>query len=105
MHLKTFDEMKKTSAFFMLKPVNAMYGFILIVCVSIALVLLWAAFAPMDDVVKSTVILRPSQTVSSIKCVTSGQVYSKNFENDDIVNEEFAFELDTAFLKNLKRIK
>ena len=34
-YLKTFEEMKRTSAFFMLKPVNAIYGFIVTICVSI----------------------------------------------------------------------
>ncbi|HOE08151.1 MAG TPA: HlyD family efflux transporter periplasmic adaptor subunit [Treponemataceae bacterium] len=100
MHLKTFDQMKKISVFFMLKPVNAIYWFIVTICVLIAVILVWAAFAPMDDVVKSTVILRPNQAVSSIKCVTSGQVYSKNFENDDIVNEnDLLFALDTSVFK------
>lgn len=100
MHLKTFDQMKKISVFFMLKPVNAIYWFIVTICVLIAVILVWAAFAPMDDVVKSTVILRTSQAVSSIKCVTSGQVYSKNFENDDIVNEnDLLFALDTSVFK------
>jgi len=107
MYLKTFDEMKKTSAFFMLKPVNAIYGFILTVCISIALILVWAVFAPMDDIVKSTVILRPSQTVSSIKCVISGQIYSKNFENDATVNEgDLLFALDSSvFKKELEAYK
>lgn len=107
MYLKTFDEMKKTSAFFMLKPVNAIYGFILTVCISIALILVWAVFAPMDDIVKSTVILRPSQTVSSIKCVISGQIYSKNFENDATVNKgDLLFALDSSvFKKELEAYK
>lgn len=100
MHLKTFDQMKKISVFFMLTPVNAIYWFIVTICVLIAVILVWAAFAPMDDVVKSTVILRPKQAVSSIKCVTSGQVYFKNFENDDIVNEnDLLFTLDTGVFK------
>ena len=54
MQLKTFEDMKKTSAFFMLKPVNAIYGFIITVCVVIFAILIWAIFSPMDDVVKAT---------------------------------------------------
>ncbi len=100
MYLKTFDEMKKTSAFFMLKPVNAVYGFIVTVCLAIAAVIVWASVAPMDDVVKASVLLRPSQAVSSIKCVTSGELAVKNFENDDIVQEgDLLFSLDTTALK------
>ena len=100
MYLKTFEDMKKTSAFFMLKPVNAVYGFIVTVCLAIAAVIVWASVAPMDDVVKASVLLRPSQAVSSIKCVTSGELAVKNFENDDIVQEgDLLFSLDTTALK------
>ena len=100
MYLKTFDDMQKTSAFFMLKPVNAIYGFIVTVCVAIVAVIIWAVIAPMDDVVKASVFLRPSQAVSSIKCVTSGELAVKNFENDDIVQEgSLLFSLDTTALK------
>ena len=100
MYLKTFDDMKKTSAFFMLKPVNAIYGFIVTVCLAIVAVIIWACLAPMDDVVKASVLLRPSQAVSSIKCVTSGELAVKNFENDDIVQEDdLLFSLDTTALK------
>lgn len=97
MYLKTFDDMKKTSVFFMLKPANAIYGFIITICVSIAAIILWAILAPMDDVVKATVLLRPNTAVSSVKCVTSGQIFSKNFENDaEITEGDLLFTLDTT---------
>ena len=97
MYLKTFDEMKKTSVFFLLKPVNAIYGFLISVFISFAALFIWAIFSPMDDVVKGTVLLRPSEAVSSVKCVTSGQVFSKKFNNDDIVKEgDLLFTLDTS---------
>ena len=97
MQLKTFEDMKKTSAFFMLKPVNAIYWFIISVCATIVAVLIWAIFSPMDDVVKATVLLRPSQAVSSIKFVTSGELSNKNYENDDLVKEgDLLFSLDTS---------
>lgn len=97
MYLKTFDDMQKTSVFFMLKPAKVVYAFIITVCVSIAAILAWAVFAPMDDVVKGTVLLRPCGAVSSIKCITSGQIYSKNFQNDDEVSVgDLLFTLDTT---------
>lgn len=100
MYLKSFDEMKRTSAFFMLKPVNAIYGFIITICVSIIITLIWAIFSPMDDVVKASVLLRPTQSVSSIKCVTSGELYEKNFDNDDFVQSgDLLFSLDTSAYK------
>ena len=100
MYLKTFDEMKKTSAFFMLKPVNAIYGFIVTVCATIVLAVVWAVLAPMDDVVKASVLLRPCQAVSSVRCVASGEFLIKNYLNDDFVNEgDLLFSLDTSVYK------
>ena len=93
--------MQKTSTFFMLKPVNAIYGFIITVCVAIVTLILWATFAQMDDVVKASVILRPTDAVSSIKCVVSGEVSEKNFLNDDFVNfGDLLFSLDTKVYKS-----
>lgn len=101
MHLKTFEDMQKTSAFFMLKPANAIYGFIITLCISIIAILIWASFAPMDDVVKGTVLLRPNEAVSSIKCVTSGELAEKYFENDEIVEKgDLLFCLDTTSYKS-----
>ena len=100
MYLKTFDDMRKTSAFFMLKPVNAIYGFIITVCFAIFVVIIWALIAPMDDIVKASVLLRPCQAVSSVRCVTSGELETKNYDNDFIVNEgDLLFSLDTSALK------
>lgn len=107
MYLKSFEDMQKTSVFFMLKPANAIYGFIVTVCILIIIILFWAIFAPMDDVVKGAVLLRPSKTVSSIKCVTSGEISEKYFENGEIVKAgEFLFSLDiTPFKSQLESYK
>lgn len=100
MYLKSFDDMQKTSVFFMLKPANAIYGFVITICVSIVAIIIWALFAPMDDVVKGTVLLRPNDAISSIKCVTNGEVFEKKFENDDVVMKgDFLFSLDSTSYK------
>ena len=100
MYLKTIDEMKRTSTFFLLKPVNAIYVFIITLCMTMAVVLVWTIFAPMDDVVKATVLLRPSQAVSSVRCVTSGELFFMNYSNDDYVQKgELLFALDTTAYK------
>lgn len=96
-YLKTFDDMKKTSVFFMLKPVNAIYGFIITVTLSLVCILIWSFFAPMDDVVKAEVLLRPGKTVSVVRCVTSGELLNKAFRNDDsVIQGELLFSLDTT---------
>ncbi len=100
MYLKSFDDMKRTSAFFILKPVNSIYYFILTICLSIIAVIIWALIAPMDDVVKAQVLLRPSEAVSSVRCVTSGELLLKNFDNDDFVEKgSLLFSLDTSATK------
>ncbi len=100
MYLKTLDEMKKTSVFFMLKPVKAIYGLIILLFMIIIVFVVWAIFAPLDDVVKAGVLLRPSQNVSSVRCVSSGELATKNYLNDDLVREgDLLFELDTTAYK------
>lgn len=101
MYLKTFEDMQKTSVFFMLKPTNAVYGFLITLCVSIVVIFVWAIFAPMDDVVKGTVLLRPSESISSIKCVTSGELFEKYFDHDNVVEEgDLLFSLDCNSYKS-----
>ncbi|MCR4952937.1 MAG: HlyD family efflux transporter periplasmic adaptor subunit [Treponema sp.] len=100
MYLKSFKDMKQTSVFFLLKPVNSIYVFIISVCLVVFSLVIWACLAPMDDVVKADVILRPVESISSIKCVTSGELYVKNFENDMTVNAgDLLFSLDTTALQ------
>ncbi len=97
MYLKTLDEMQKTSTFFILKPANVIYAFIITIFISIFTITIWAIFAPMDETVKADVLLRPNSTISSVKCVTSGQIFSKNFINDDFIKQgDFLFSLDTT---------
>lgn len=97
MYLKSFEDMQKTSVFFMLKPVRAVYAFLITVCAVLIAAVLWAALAPMDDVVKADVFLRPVDSISSIKCVTSGEIFLKNFENDQTVCKgDLLFSLDTS---------
>ncbi len=97
MYLKTFEDMQHTSVFFMLKPVRAVYAFLLVVCGAMVMLLGWACFAPMDDVVKATAVLRPAEAVSSVRCVASGELWQKNYENDMKVKEgDLLFSLDTS---------
>ncbi len=106
MYLKTFDDMKKSSAFFMLKPAKAVYVFILTVCITIGIALLWAGLFPMDDVVKADVMLRTKESSSVIKSLTSGQVINKNYSNNDYVQEgQVLLRLDDLMLqKELKAL-
>ena len=100
MNLKTFDEMNKSYAFFLLRPAKACFVFILTVCFTIILLLIWAGFAQMDDVVKVDVFLRTEEAVSEVRCLSSGELYKKNYVNDQLVNAgDLLLQLDTQALQ------
>jgi len=81
----------------MLQPCRAVYGFIITIFFSCAALLVWASFAPMDDVVKVQVVLRPVEAVSSVRCVSGGEVTEKLYVNGGQVQEgDLLFTLDTA---------
>lgn len=100
MYLKTFDELKNSSSFFLLQPVKAIYAFIIIIFITLSIAITLSFFAPMDDIVKAPVLLRPYQTISSVRCISSGELVIKNYKNDDFVTEgELLLALDTTSLK------
>lgn len=91
---KTFE---KTSPFFMLKPSKGCYAFILTLLAVLAAVFIWATFAPFDEVVDASAVLRTLDVVSSVKCVTSGQMAQKAYVNDMYVKQgDFLFSLDVT---------
>ena len=100
MNLKTFDEMNKSFAFFLLRPAKACYAFILTVCITIAVLVVWSGFAPMDDVVKASVFLRTEEAVSEVRCLASGELCEKKYVNNQLVNTgDFLLQLDTEALE------
>lgn len=110
-NLITYKELKRTTVFFMLKPCYAVYAFIIslvLVCIGL---FIWSAFAPMNDIVKVTVVLRPMDAVSIIRSVTGGEVVAKKYENGDMISiGQLLFKIDTASMEqelesNIKRNK
>src|SRR5574344_452068 len=98
MYLKTFSDMKKTSVFFMLKPVSTIYFFIITILFMILTLFIWAIFAPMDEIEKASVIIRPNEVISSVKCVINGELIQKNYINNEIVKKgDLLLILDTTF--------
>lgn len=97
MHLLDYKSFRKTTAFFMLQPCRAMYGFILTIFITCAAVFLWAFFAPMDDMIKTSVVLRPEGAVSSVRCMSGGEVTEERYVNGQQVSEgDLLFTLDTS---------
>ncbi|MCI7397964.1 MAG: HlyD family secretion protein [Spirochaetia bacterium] len=53
----------------------------------------------MDDIVKGKVLLRPENSISSVKCLVSGEIINKQYENEMYVKKgEVLFSLDTRSL-------
>lgn len=98
-HIKDYDEFKRTSTFFTLKPSNANFVFLITICISFIALFIWAFFAPMNEVVHADVILRPKENISSIRCATSGEILQKRYENNTIVEkDDLLLQLDTSSL-------
>jgi multidrug efflux pump subunit AcrA (membrane-fusion protein) len=73
--------------FFMLRPSRAVSSFIITLACIIGIALIWASVTKMDDVVKATALLRPSEVISNIKVPSGGEVLQKNYVHDGYVHE------------------
>lgn len=101
MYISDFNNSKYRNIYKIISPTRFEYVFLFSTMAIILAVLIWAIFSPMDDVVKATVLLRPSQAVSSVKFVTSGELSIKNYENDDFVKSgDLLFSLDTTVFES-----
>lgn len=97
MHFIDYGTFKKTTAFFTLQPCRAHFGFIILLFIVCAGVLVFSCFAPMDDIIKVSVVLRPQDAVSSVRCVQEGELSRKMYENGQYIREgELLFNLDTS---------
>lgn len=83
--------------FFMLRPSYAVSLFIITITGIVIASVTWAFIAKMDDVVKATALLRPSETISIVKAISGGEVLQKNYTNDEYVTEgEILLRLDIS---------
>ncbi len=97
MYLADLKRIKNRSIYSLTSPSYFIYIFLILVALFSVIILIWSNVAIMDDVIKASVMLRPSSTVSSVRCVTSGELYIKNYSNGDKVNQgDFLFSLDTT---------
>jgi adhesin transport system membrane fusion protein len=95
--------------FFMLRPSRATGLFIITVGSIVLATLIWASIAKMDDVIKADALLRPLETISSVKVLSGGEVLKKNYTQDSLVIEgELLLQLDvsadTLELENSKKL-
>lgn len=91
------EEFQLGYQFFMTKPSPAVKMFVFIITGILAVALVWASLAKMDEIVKATVFLRPIETISIIKSLTGGQVQQKNYIHNEYVKEgDLLLRLDTS---------
>ena len=83
--------------FFMNRPSHVIRNFVVTVAVLLIGVFIWVNIAQMDDIVHASALLRPAQTISSVRSLSGGQVQIKNYSQNDLVREgDLLLQLDTS---------
>lgn len=100
MHFIEYAAFRKTKAFFSLEPGKAHFGLIITLLVIIVGTGLFSAIAPMDDIIKVAVVLRPQDSISIVRCVQEGELSQKMYNNGDFIHKgDLLFSLDATALK------
>ena len=72
-------------------------AFIITLTAIVGAAIIWACIMKMDDVVKTTALLHPAQSISTIKTVSGGEVLQKNYVHDGYVHEgDILLQLDVS---------
>jgi multidrug resistance efflux pump len=109
MYFADITEFQHGYKFFMLRPSRVGFSFIITVAAILAATFIWALIAKMDDVVKTTVLLRPADTISTIKTLAGGEVQRKNYTHNEFVGEgalllQLDISSDVLELKNSREL-
>jgi multidrug efflux pump subunit AcrA (membrane-fusion protein) len=97
MSFTDMTEFQRGYQFFMLRPSRAARSFIIVVVFAVIISLIWASIFKIDDVVKATALLRPLETISTVKILASGEALRKNYAHDGSVKEgELLLQLDIS---------
>jgi len=83
--------------FFMNRPSRAGGIFILAVAAVLVAALVWSNAAPMDDIVRAEALLRPAETISTVRTLAGGQVRSIGYVQGGLVAAgDLLLELDAS---------
>jgi adhesin transport system membrane fusion protein len=86
MRIQQLTELTTSRQFFETRTSRSIPIFIgILICIFIGF-FIWASFARIDDVVKAQAIIRPVGTVSSLRCLVSGEVEKKLYTQDMYVS-------------------
>lgn len=105
LEIRVLDTLKESRLFFDLRMSKAVPLFIFSIILLFTVFFIWASCAKMDDVIKTQAVLRPVENISTIRSLTAGEVYVKNYTHDSFVEEgekllQFDTRSDTLELKN-----
>ncbi|MDR2784163.1 MAG: HlyD family secretion protein [Treponema sp.] len=109
MRFTDMSEFHRGYQFFMLRPSRGISAFIITLVGMVSAAIIWACIMKMDDIVKTTALLRPARTISVIKAISGGEVLQKNYVHDGYVYEgDILLRLDvladTLELDNSKKL-
>jgi multidrug resistance efflux pump len=109
MRFADMSEFHRGYQFFMLRPSRGVSAFIITIAGMVCAAIIWACIMKMDDIVKTTALLRPVQTISTIKVISGGEVLEKNYVHDGYVYKgdillQLDVSADTLELDNSKKL-
>jgi multidrug resistance efflux pump len=87
MRFADMSEFHKGYQFFMLRPSRGVSVFIITLAGMVVAAIIWACSMKMDDVVKTTALLRPARSISIIKAISGGEALEKNYVHNGYVSE------------------
>jgi len=97
MHFSNMEDFHLGYQFFMTRPSRGARNFILTVAAVLVAAIVWASIAQMEDVIQATALLRPVETISTVRPLTGGQVQVKNYAQNGLVAKgDLLLQLDTS---------
>jgi multidrug resistance efflux pump len=87
MRFASMSEFHQGYQFFMIRPSRGISAFIVTVTIIIISAIIWACIMKMDDVIKTTALLRPVKNISVVKTFSGGEVQQKNYVHDGYIYE------------------
>ena len=87
LHFEPLTLLPKTRDFFDTQTSRAIPVFIVLIFAVFALFIVWAGYAKMDDIVKAQAVLRPVDSISSLRCLVNGEITGKYYTQNEQVNK------------------
>lgn len=83
--LEDLQLLPQTKDYFYAQPSSAVPAFVVTVVLLVVGFFFWACLAQMDDVVKAQALLRPVESISSLRFLSSGRIAKKSYVHNQLV--------------------